>query len=56
MPYHDYYEGEGLEKYLKYFEVYSDGKHKSQQIVDSLKRLMENFLFVYYPISMIYKI
>lgn len=38
MPYHDYYEGEGLEKYLKYFEVYSDGKHKSQQIVDSLKK------------------
>lgn len=38
MPYHDYYEGEGLEKYLKYFKVYSDGKHKSQQIVDSLKK------------------
>ena len=32
MPYHDYYEGKELEKYLKYFEVYSDGKHKPQQI------------------------
>ena len=38
MPYHDYYEGKELEKYLKYFEVYSDGKHKPQQIVDSLKK------------------
>ena len=23
---------------MKYFEVYSDGKHKPQQIVDSLKK------------------
>lgn len=37
MPYHDYYEGKQLEKYLKYFEVYSEGKHKPQQIVDSLE-------------------
>lgn len=38
MPYHDYYEGKELERYLKYFEVYSDGKHNPQQIVDSLKK------------------
>ena len=44
MPYHDYYEGKQLEKYLKYFDVYSDGKHKPQQIVDSLKKADGEFL------------
>lgn len=38
MPYHDYYEGNNLKKYLKYFEVYSDGRHKPEQIVDSLNK------------------
>lgn len=36
MPYHNYYEGEALNKYMKYFYIYKDGHHKPQQIVDSL--------------------
>lgn len=38
MPYHDYYEGNDLKKYLKYFEVYLDGRHKPEQMVDSLNK------------------
>lgn len=45
MPYHDYYEGKDFKKYLKYFEVYSDGKHKPQQIVDSLEKVDGAFSF-----------
>lgn len=45
MPYHDYYEGKDFKKYLKYFEVYSDGQHKPQQIVDSLKKVDGAFSF-----------
>lgn len=54
MPYHDYYEGKQLEKYLKYFEVYSDGKHKPQQIVDSLK--IADGVFSLHPLSHKYDI
>lgn len=43
MPYHGYYEGKELEKYLKYFKVYSDGRHKPEQIVDSLKKVHGGF-------------
>ena len=38
MPYHSYKDGKALEKYRKYFSLYSEGKYKPQQLVDSLKR------------------
>lgn len=37
MPYHGYSEGRALAKYRKYFEIYADGNHDAQQLVDSLK-------------------
>lgn len=38
MPYHGYSEGRALAKYRKYFEIYADGNHDAQQLVDSLKK------------------
>lgn len=38
MLYHGYSEGRALAKYRKYFEIYADGNHDAQQLVDSLKK------------------